>query len=250
MDLRQVRPGVLCRTRGPRVSRLTRRVIAVLFLAVAPSLVNAQAVPPTGQPGASNHLDLGVGIEAGLLGFGGEVNKLLFGHLGVRADFSTVSITLNPTYKSIKYSGNIKLQGAPVIVDFYPFARGSLHLSGGVVFNQTQLSGSGSGNSFTLNGTSYTAAQVGTLGLKVKFPSAGPYLGLGFGTPARGGRVGFFTNFGAIISKPSATLTSTGGTGQPAGFQSDLQAQSASTNQDARKLPVLPVFSMGLMVRF
>ena len=93
---------------------------------------------------------------------------------------------------------------------------------------------SGSGT-FTINGNTYTRAQVGTLSTTSKFPGAMPCLGLGFGTPAnRGGRVKFLFDLGAAIGKPTVALTSTGAASNatlqadPAGLHRALRALAAS----------------------
>ena len=207
--------------------------------------------PPDAAAPATPHLDLGVGVTFGILGLGVEGSKLINDHIGVRAGFSTFSMNRNITIQSISYALKLKLQGVPLLVDLYPFARGSFHFSGGLVLNQVQLSGSGTGAAFTLNSNSYTAAQLGTLGASIKYPSAGPYFGLGFGTPARNSLIAFTTNFGVVLSKPTVGLTSTGGTASnSAQLQADLAAQQAKTQTSVNKLPVLPVLSTGIMLRF
>ena len=93
-------------------------------------------------------------------------------------------------------------------------------------------------------------AQVGTLNYTAQWGSALPYLGLGFGTPAaKSSGFGFLFDLGVGIGKPTVSLTSTAGGGN-AQLQSDLNAQIAKSQDDANKLAVYPVVSLGLAYRF
>ncbi len=75
-------------------------------------------------------------------------------------------------------------------------------------------SGVPSNGSFEINHHSYTSAQVGTLTYTAQWASALPYVGLGFGTPAaRSSGFGFLFDLGVAIGKPTASITSTGGSG-------------------------------------
>jgi len=215
------------------------------LLALTPAASRAQA-------DSSHHLDLGVGIHGGTLGAGVEVSKLLFGHLGIRGEFNYFSFSLSHSISNVEYSAKLRLETVPVLLDVYPFARGPFHLTGGVVFNQTQLTGTGvpdSSGTIKLNGNSYTQSQIGVLNAAIKYPSTGGYLGLGFGTPARKSAVSFSFDVGAILSKPAVSLSATN-PGNDAQLTSDLAAQQASSQTSVNKVKVYPVISTGFLVRF
>lgn len=215
------------------------------LLALTPAVSRAQA-------DSSNHLDLGVGVHVGTLGGGVEVNKLIFGHLGVRGEFNYFSFSLNHSISDVQYSAKLRLETIPVLLDLYPWSRGPFHVTGGVVFNQTQLTGSGvpdASGTIKLNGDSYTEAQVGVLSAAVKYPSSGGYFGLGFGTPARKSAVSFTFDVGAILSKPTVSLSATN-PGEIPALTTDLAAQQASTQTSVNKVRAYPVISTGILVRF
>jgi hypothetical protein len=158
---------------------------------------------------------------------------------------------LTHTISNVDYSAKLKLESIPVLADVYPFARGAFRLTGGIVFNQTQFTGTGVPNAsgtISINGNSYTAAQIGVLNAAIKYPSSDGYVGLGFGTPARGGPVAFTCDLGVIISKPNVALSATN-PGNDAQLTSDLAAQQASTQNSVNKVSVYPVISLGLMFR-
>jgi hypothetical protein len=129
-------------------------------------------------------------------------------------------------------------------------ARGSFHLTAGIITNPLTIDGVGKPTNGTMiiNNVQYTQAQVGTLNATIKYASALPYLGLGWGTPAsKDGGFGFLFDIGAAIGKPTVAMSSTG---SAPGLAANIAAQQATTQNDANKLPVWPVISLGFVWRF
>ncbi|HKV51326.1 MAG TPA: hypothetical protein VJO52_09015 [Gemmatimonadaceae bacterium] len=240
------------------VARAPKLVSALLLLAVAghaPSLtaVAAQAASPS--PNASHSgPDFALAFRSSLLGFGLEANKLIVGHLGARVGFSYFKFNANHTQSDITYSASIKVSSFQALADIYPASRKSFHLTGGIITNPLTVSGTGltTSGSFKINGHSYTADEVGTLSAAGKFPSVSPYVGLGFGTPARGNgsHLAFLFDIGAALGQPTISLAATGAATNEQ-LASDLQAQTATTQHDVRKYAkVFPVLSFGIGYRF
>ena len=173
--------------------------------------------------------------------------------MGARIGANYWSLSRTTTKTNIDYSVTAKLQAVTGLLDFYPGARGSFHLTGGIMTNPLKVTATGqptSSGTFHINGNTYTSAQVGTLTGLAEFPSAGPYLGLGFGTPARdGGAVKFFFDLGVMLGKPTVSLSATGAATN-AQLQSDLNAQIATTQNDVQKLKVYPAITFGLAFNF
>jgi hypothetical protein len=198
-------------------------------------------------------LDISGAAHASTLGFGVEGAILLTPHLAARAmyNFFNYSFTLNNS--GISYDGKVSYRNAPLLIDYYPGSRGSFHLSGGLVFNQNNVSGpakpDASGN-YTINHNTYSQAQVGTLTIKLDYPSSGWYAGYGFGTPAKGSRIGVVFDMGAFFSTPAVHLTSSNAApGSP--LANDLQAQADSTKHALKTYAsIYPVISLGVNVRF
>jgi len=214
-----------------------------LLLTATPVIAGAQG---------SGGLDLGVGVTFGTLGFGGQVSKLLFSHLGVRGGLNYFSLSPNETFNDVQYAAKLRLESIPLLVDVYPMARGALHVTGGMVINRTQLTGTaipGPSNTITINHDSYTAAQVGVLNGSFKYPSSGGYFGIGFGTPARKSIMAATFDIGAVLSRPHVSLNATGAASD-AQLASDLAAQQVTTQNTINKLTVYPVISSGLTLRF
>lgn len=239
-------------TRGGRA--VTVVAIAGIVAVLTPNAVRAQSSSSTPQgSGDSHYLDASIALRAGTLGLGVEASKLIVGHLGIRAGANFLGLHASHSISNVEYSGRLHFENFPVLLDLYPWARGSFRLTGGVLFDQNKITGTGvpgPDGSIKLNGTSYTAAQVGVLSAAIKYPSTGGYLGLGFGTPARNSLVAFLFDAGAVISTPKFSLAATNPESTP-GLPSDVQAQQATTQQKVSKYgKIYPVISTGLAFRF
>ena len=226
-------------------------IVLLLAVVAAPTSLQSQS-SQSSQTRSGATADAAIGIRLSTLGLGLELGKQLADHVSARIGINVGSFSQTGKNQSnLTYDVSLKLQAAEALIDYSPSKRGVFHFTAGLLTNPLTISGvgtpSGSGT-FTLNGNTYTSAQVGTLRTRSKFPGAMPYLGLGFGTPAnRGGRVKFLFDIGAAIGKPTVALTSTGA-GSSATLQTDLNAQTAKTQKDLNKLGAYPVISLGLAI--
>lgn len=223
-----------------------------LLLGTAPLTLLAQGAPPP--DGASGHTDAAIALRFGTLGVGLEVSKLLTNHLAARVGANYFKLGTSKTQSDVTYDATLKLQAVSALIDFYPGRRGSFHLTGGLMTDPAKVLATGkptAAGSFTLNGNTYTTAQVGTLTGEAKFPGLGPYFGLGWGTPAKdGGALRFLFDLGVVLGKARVSLSATGAAADPT-LASDLQAQANKTQSDVDKYAKLyPVLEFGLAYRF
>jgi hypothetical protein len=238
-----------------RASR--RRANAITACVLAGALVARSAAAPlplAAQQGApGSHADVSVAFRFLTLGLGLEIGKLITDHFGFRVGANYLKFSTSATKSNVSYDASLKLHAVTGLVDFFPSARGSFHLTGGIITNPITVSGTGKPDAtgtFTLNGHTYTTTQVGVLTGEAKYPDVGPYLGLGFGTPARKSPLAFFFDLGAMIGQPTVTLAASGAA-PGSQLATDLQAQADTTQHDIRKYAkVYPVISLGLALRF
>lgn len=233
-------------------------ILSVALLLISNSTVSAQAGNRSEnrvQPLAAQRdgpADIAVDLVAGTLGIGLHVSKLLTPHVAVRGGANYFSLNRRITQSDVEYNASLKLSSFAGLVDFFPRGRGAFRLTGGLLSNQTKVDATGTCNGGTvkLNNRSYTCAQVGTLSGSVKFPSASPYVGLGFGTPAAGSRVHFVMDLGAAFGTPTLSLNASN-SGNNSQLAADVQAQRDKTQKDIEKYAkVYPVAELGLGIRF
>jgi len=196
--------------------------------------------------------DVSVDLMVGTLGIGLQVAKLLTPHVGGRVAAHYFSLNKTTTQSDVDYNADLKLESFSALVDLFPGFRGAFHFTGGLLSNQTTVDAVGNCNGGTvkLNNRNYTCAQVGTLTGSLKFPSAAPYLGLGFGTPAAGSKFHFLFDLGGAFGEPTLTLNASN-SGSNSQLASDVQAQRDKTQKDINKFTkIYPVLEIGLGVRF
>ena len=153
---------------------------------------------------ASAQAEIGAGVTATLGTTGAGVHlvvpmeRTLNGRFGInyyKHDFDKRSGGIN-------YDADAKLQTFDALFDWYAFTDTQFRLTGGVVYNGNEVTARARPNSddrYTINGRSFSAAEVGTLDGDVDFRKAAPYFGIGWGnalTPNR--RWNFSADLGAF----------------------------------------------------
>jgi hypothetical protein len=198
----------------------------------------------------------GVGVRVGTLGYGGDFGWQLAPTLNARLGYSAYSRDRDVTSTDVNYQGKLKLSNLPLLVDFSPF--GPFHLTVGVIGNNNKIDVTGTpaaGNTFTINGQTFNASDVGTLSGKVKLGnSAAPYLGIGWGNVAGRG-VNFYADLGVMfMGSPKAELTAACGSGTSAAtcaeIQSRVEAEERALEDKIKKYKYYPVINIGLTIGF
>lgn len=159
--------------------------------------------------------------------------------------FNHYSTSRSGTYakngNSIPYTASAQLQSFPVLLNYYPF-HGFMHLAGGIYVNQNRIDATaGGGNgSYTINGNTYTSAQVGTFTGSVRFRPVSPYLGVGFGDRVTSGFSGGLDVGVLFEGSPQVRFSASNPTGN-AQLASDVAQAQATANADASKYKMYPV---------
>jgi hypothetical protein len=178
------------------------------------------------------------------MGLGADVSLRLSDRWNVRAGGGLLR---EPTaedvrFGDVRYDWTLKLGGANAFVDWYPFA-GRFHLSGGVssirspwALRATNVS------SYTINGVSYPAPEVGTLSGELDFHNTvAPAVLIGWGNPVRRGKhLGFVFDVGlAYTGREDFVLRAKGPLADDPGFRKGLAAEQERHSTDAGLFPVL-----------
>jgi len=196
--------------------------------------------------------DVAVGVKASTLGVSGEVTtSMIPGLLNARLQVNGFKYnkTINDTQAT--YDAKLKLLSAGVIADIYPF-RGKFRLSGGLYYNGNKFTLHGvpaAGTSYTFNGKTYTAAQVGSVNGSIDFNKFAPYLGFGWGNAVSSGSpFGFSLEVGAIYQgKPKTSLTTSITSAQ---LQRDIAVEKKKLDDAMNNFKFYPVIALGFNWRF
>lgn len=195
---------------------------------------------------------LAAGAFVGTEGAGLQLSTALIpSTLNLNFTASSFSKSDNFTRDGVNYNGDMTLGGEGLTLAWFPFHGGFNVFAGGWANrNKIDLTAQGNGGTYTINGTTYTSQQVGSLTGQTNFKSVAPYFGVGFGNVMDGGRLTFVSSFGAIYQgAPSVTLTATGAAANPQ-LASDVQAAQNQVNSKLDSLKWWPVINVGLAYRF
>lgn len=204
--------------------------------------------------------DVAMAVRAGTPGVGLDLDLGLSPSFGMRVGFGGFNINHNLNTSDVDYNGQLKLRTFTGLLDWYVF-RGAFHLTAGIAGNGTKLDvvGQPSQGSYTVNGTTYSSSQLGSLNGELKFGnSVAPYIGFGWGNPAgEDSRFHFLFDVGTIYGgTPSVSLTAQCGTAAPQGsalcneIQSNVATEAQKLRHKADFLQWYPVVSLGVAYRF
>lgn len=197
---------------------------------------------------AAQDVYLGVGAPGLVhLGYAAPLNA----NWGLRGEYAGgLKRTLSGQREGVDMVGNLKSSAVGLFADYFVSAGGSFRLVGGVTFNDSKIDLKATGTSAsTINGKSVNLAGE-YYDVAVTYPSATPYLGLGFGHQNSTDKgLGFFADVGAMLGKFSVT-SSTSLVGKQNITQADVDAQSAKLRDNVAKLKVLPSAALGMVYRF
>ncbi len=196
---------------------------------------------PLYRPGFA--LMLMAGTAGGGISVGYSIRRQVAARLGLNL-FSYGSTILSGKETDdlqISFDYKIKLQNADLMVDFYPFKRSGVRLTGGLFYNQNQITFFGTpAKDVKLNDVVFTVAEVGTLDGKATFSKIAPYIGLGFGNPYTRHRLKAMVDIGFFYQQsPQISFVTTG-------YLTPSQDQAPVIERNLKPLKYYPIISLGL----
>jgi len=197
----------------------------------------------------------GLGLRAGSTGVGVDIGFGIAPTLSARVGYSGLKFDTEVSTTDVNYTSRVKLSNPSGLLDWSPL--GPFRITAGIVGanSQADLTGVPSGGTFTINGATYQASDVGNLSGTVKAGnSAAPYLGFGYGNVAGAG-VNFYFDVGVMFQgSPKVTLTANCGPALPAGqcaqLQSDVAAERQRVEDKLSKYKYYPVANIGITIGF
>jgi hypothetical protein len=210
--------------------------------------------------GTQAYADTAVSGKLGTLGPGLDFSVGLSNRVGARFSGHYFGYSDTSIESGIEYDMDLKLRSASALLDWHPFG-GGFRMSAGALANANRLKLNAVGfDDYDIGDTTYR----GNLSLDgdVRFRSAAPYLGIGWGNAlGRRGALSFAADLGvAFHGAPLTNLSAQGtvtnlSTGQEvdAGDQSflqDLLREEENLRRDLERYQYFPVVSVGLLYRF
>jgi len=216
--------------------------------------VAAAVLPLLAFPGVAP-ADTSLGVRAGTLGGGVELSHAFSQRTGVRLNIDGYNLSRTATQDNIQYDMKLKLQTGSLLGDWYPFA-GNFRISAGAVHNGNKLTlkGQPTGTTYTINGVTYNASDVGSFDAQVDFKKAVPYFGIGYGRPINSG-LSLIFDLGVLFQgTPRSSIDVTCGASTPAltctQLQSDATAEQSRLDDSLHNFKYYPVVSLGLAYTF
>lgn len=206
----------------------------------------------------SAQAQVAITADLGTQGAGAHLVVPMETYLNGRFGVNYLKRDFDKTSGSVNYDIKAKLQTVDILFDYYPSQGSKLRLTGGIIYNGTgadALAKPNANGSFSLNGTTYSLADVGVLRGDVEFRKAAPYLGIGWGNAlSQDGRWQFNADLGAFYQgKANVKLTSIGCTTSQAickQLVTDVEAERKKLMEDVADYKVYPVLRAGVSLRF
>ena len=187
----------------------------------------------------------GAGTTGAEIGVSARLSESVVGRL----DYNALNFTRRFTTSNIDYDAKLKASNAGVYLDY--FVTGGFRLTGGALIGNRNIHGTARsiGGSFTLGGVAYPAAAGDTLDFDAKFPTATPYLGIGFGHHLQAPGLRVYADAGVAYGRPKLTLSPSASLASKVN-PADLRGEQRSAQEEANGLRAYPVLKIGISYRF
>jgi hypothetical protein len=220
-----------------------------------------ESTPPE-KPVSSDKSKTGWGIvaDASTLGLGGAIVAGLSPNLNARVGVNGFTTDVDVDRTEVDYKGDLNLFNVSTVLDYY-FGNSGFRFSLGAVFTDNKVEGIGRPfeGGIEIGNRVFSSDELGSIDADISFSSdVAPYVGLGWGNPARGnGGLGFWFNAGVLFAgTPQVTLTPNYGVAAQSSeiLRNEVNgALDRERNDLQNKLDdfkVYPVVSLGLTYSF
>ena len=174
------------------------------------------------------------------------------GSWGLRGEYASgLSWTGSGTDNGVSYSASIKSSRAGLFADWFPFG-GGFRFVGGITANDQKMDINALGTGTATINNKPVNMSGHYFNMNLKYPTATPYLGIGYGHQMTTKGLGFYADLGVTFGSFAADLsTDLGGSGNVGGVtQADVDAQKQQMNESLGGLKYLPSFSAGMVYRY
>ncbi len=194
--------------------------------------------------------NFGVGLKAGTLGIGVEGTWRPLPYLDIRLGANRFDYNYDGSQAGVNYDATLNLDTYYATVNFR-FPASPFRISAGVYSNGNEFNlVSAETGSVDIGGTTYTAAELGTLSSDTTFSGTAPYLGFGFDF-SLAGKVGLNMDFGVLWQgDPTVTMNATGLLANDPTFLASVETERQQLQDDMSSFKAWPVISLGVVFNF
>ncbi len=194
--------------------------------------------------------DFGVGFKAGTLGLGVEGRYQPLPTLDVRVGANVYDYDDTGSRAGVEYDSTLNLETFYATANL-SFPLSPLRLTAGLFSNGNEVTmTSVDSATFDIGGTTYTAADVGSLSSTTSFGSTSPYVGIGYDFELFG-KVGLNFDLGLLWQgEPEVSLVADGLLASDPTFQSSLEAERLQLEDDISDYKAWPVISLAFVYNF
>lgn len=222
----------------------SQRILAFSVLPILLSLVTSQAHAA------------GAGIRIGTTGLGADVAFDVLPTISARFGYSFARYNTDIEDTDVRYDADLTLSNFNAFIDWSPLP-GPFRITAGLIpnGNRIEVNGRPTGGTYTVNGQTYTATQIGTLNGEIKpGNTVAPYVGIGWGTVAGAG-VNIYADLGVMyMGSPKASLSATCGASLSAPdcqtLRNNVEAERQELEHELRKARWYPVLNIGVTIGF
>ena len=194
--------------------------------------------------------NLWMGVRAGTVGLGIEGMWKPLPWVDFRAGLNRFDYSDTGAQAGINYDGEFRLDSYYGTANLR-FPLSPLRLSVGAFVNNNEIElVSQDSQAFVVGGTTFTAADVGTLRSVTSFDSPSPYVGVGFDFDVFD-KVGITLDFGVLWQgEPSVSMDADGLLASDPTFLSALEAERQELEAEIEDYKAWPVLSIGFNYSF
>ncbi len=194
--------------------------------------------------------DFGVGFKAGTLGLGIEGRYKPLPTIDVRVGANVYDYDDSGSYAGVEYDSTLNLETFYATANL-SFPLSPLRLTAGLFSNGNEVNMTSLDTAtFDIGGTTYTAAEVGTLTSTTSFGSTSPYVGIGYDFELFG-KVGLNFDLGLLWQgEPEVSLVSDGLLSGNQAFIDSLEAERVQLEDDISDYKAWPVISLAFVYNF
>lgn len=220
-----------------------------LFALIVAAVALALAHPAYAQVGVSG--------ELGSTGIGTHATIPLTPSLNLRLGVNYLRYTHRGSTSDLDYDFKLKANTYDALLDWHPVKNSAFRLTAGLAYNGNRIDVHGHSNgagTYTLQGHTYSAADVGTVDGDVSFRKTAPYLGIGWGNAAKPTGWNFSVDVGVLFQGSPTTTLANHGCSAPGAvctqFATDIARERQSLHDEANRLRTYPVVRIGFSRAF